>query len=243
MSILKLLNNKGFISYNKAIAKLIGIHEAILLGELCSIADLFGGEEFFFTQDKLSNDTCLSEYQINKALKKLQEFGIVSIRKKGIPCKNYYTVNEKQILKMLECQGTSSQETKELETEKLEDLQTKNSSTTSKNTEVKIQSKNTSKKSSQQSFKKPTLEEIKEYCKERNNSVDPEHFYDYYESNGWTVGRNKMKDWKATIRNWEKNEKSWNKTKYKNNNPLAYQDEEWSRKLHSMTKEEIDNLF
>jgi hypothetical protein len=55
-------------------------------------------------------------------------------------------------------------------------------------------------------FKKPTLEEVKAYCQERNNGVDPERWMDYYTANGWKVGRNSMKDWKATVRNWEKGE-------------------------------------
>lgn len=55
-------------------------------------------------------------------------------------------------------------------------------------------------------FTRPTLEEIKQYCTERNNDVSAERFLDYYQSNGWKVGRNSMKDWKATIRTWEKNE-------------------------------------
>ncbi len=53
-------------------------------------------------------------------------------------------------------------------------------------------------------FKKPTVDEVRAYCVERNNSIDAEHFIDYYESNGWKVGKNSMKDWKATVRNWEK---------------------------------------
>ena len=53
--------------------------------------------------------------------------------------------------------------------------------------------------------KKPTLEEVKEYCLERNNNVDAELFINYYESNGWKVGRNSMKDWKACVRTWERN--------------------------------------
>lgn len=57
-------------------------------------------------------------------------------------------------------------------------------------------------------FTKPTLEEIKSYCSERNNNVNPERFLDYYESNGWRVGKNPMKDWKAAIRTWERNEGS-----------------------------------
>ena len=53
-------------------------------------------------------------------------------------------------------------------------------------------------------FKKPTLDEVKEYCIERNNGINPQHFIDFYESKGWMVGKNKMKDWKACIRTWEK---------------------------------------
>ena len=55
-------------------------------------------------------------------------------------------------------------------------------------------------------FEKPTLSEIKEYCIERNNNVDAEQFFDYYESNGWKVGKNSMKDWKAAVRTWERSE-------------------------------------
>ena len=53
-------------------------------------------------------------------------------------------------------------------------------------------------------FVKPTLEEVIAYCQERNNNVNPQKFIDYYESNGWKVGKNSMKDWKAAIRTWEK---------------------------------------
>lgn len=56
-------------------------------------------------------------------------------------------------------------------------------------------------------FIKPLIEEIKAYCNERGNKVDPQLFYDHYESNGWFVGKNKMKDWKAAIRTWEKSKK------------------------------------
>lgn len=54
-------------------------------------------------------------------------------------------------------------------------------------------------------FQPPTLEEVKAYCIERKNNVDPERFIDYYTSNGWLVGKTKMKDWKAAVRTWEKN--------------------------------------
>tara|TARA_R100001463_G_scaffold126708_1_gene184489 strand:- start:428 stop:1096 length:669 start_codon:yes stop_codon:yes gene_type:complete len=54
-------------------------------------------------------------------------------------------------------------------------------------------------------FAKPSIEEVADYCNERNNDVDAEKFYDYYSSNGWKVGKNAMKDWKASVRTWEKN--------------------------------------
>lgn len=54
-------------------------------------------------------------------------------------------------------------------------------------------------------FSAPTVDEVRNYCKERNNTVDAQRFIDHYEANGWHVGKNKMKDWKAAVRNWERN--------------------------------------
>lgn len=54
-------------------------------------------------------------------------------------------------------------------------------------------------------FTPPTVEEVRAYCRERGNSVNPETFVDFYTGKGWMVGKNKMKDWKAAVRTWEKN--------------------------------------
>ena len=54
-------------------------------------------------------------------------------------------------------------------------------------------------------FVKPTIEEIEKFAHELNlTNLDPQYFYDYYESNGWMVGKNHMKDWKATAKNWNR---------------------------------------
>ena len=53
-------------------------------------------------------------------------------------------------------------------------------------------------------FKKPTLDEINNYCLERNNNIDAETFFAFYESKGWVVGKSKMKSWRACIITWEK---------------------------------------
>ncbi|MEI3504171.1 MAG: hypothetical protein V8Q42_11155 [Anaerovoracaceae bacterium] len=57
-------------------------------------------------------------------------------------------------------------------------------------------------------FIPPEVQEVRAYCMERGNDVDPERFVDFYEANGWMVGKNKMKDWRAAVRNWERNEAS-----------------------------------
>lgn len=55
-------------------------------------------------------------------------------------------------------------------------------------------------------FIPPTIEEVRSYCLERQNSVDAQRFVDFYASKGWMVGKNKMKDWKACVRTWERSE-------------------------------------
>jgi hypothetical protein len=103
-------------------------------------------------------------------------------------------------------------------------LQVNNSSTTiNKIKEInKINSYCREKKPQQNNFLKPSIEEIEAYCMERKNAVDPIQFFDYYEANGWKVGRNSMKDWKAAVRTWERNENGGKKPKAADqNDPYA----------------------
>ncbi len=55
-------------------------------------------------------------------------------------------------------------------------------------------------------FSKPTVDDVRAYCTERRNSIDPAYFVDYYEARGWKVGNSPMKDWKAAVRTWERKE-------------------------------------
>lgn len=52
-------------------------------------------------------------------------------------------------------------------------------------------------------FVPPTMEEVQEYCNQRGNGIDAQHFVDFYETRGWMVGKNKMKEWRAAVRTWE----------------------------------------
>lgn len=55
-------------------------------------------------------------------------------------------------------------------------------------------------------FQPPTIDEVRAYCQERGNSVDPARFVDFYASKGWLVGKTKMKDWRAAVRSWERSD-------------------------------------
>lgn len=70
-------------------------------------------------------------------------------------------------------------------------------------------------------FVKPTVDEIREYCEERGNTIDPEQFFDFYESKGWVVGKSPMKDWKSCVRTWERERANKNITLQKEEKPVG----------------------
>lgn len=73
-------------------------------------------------------------------------------------------------------------------------------------------------------FVPPSTQEILDYCLERKNGIDPNKFLDFYASKGWMIGKNKMKDWKAAIRTWEKRDQF-------TNNGISNNTEEQLKKL------------
>ena len=83
-------------------------------------------------------------------------------------------------------------------------------------------------------FRPPTLEEVEDYCSQRNNKVNPQRFIDHYTSNGWMVGKTKMKDWKAAVRTWENNGIS-NKQKAEEKG-VSYDIDAYKRSLDKLPK-------
>lgn len=69
-------------------------------------------------------------------------------------------------------------------------------------------------------FIPPSADEVRAYCKERGNSVDAERFVDFYNAKGWMVGKNKMKDWKAAVRTWERQDAEIGALARKSSNPF-----------------------
>jgi len=99
--------------------------------------------------------------------------------------------------------------------------------------------KNNSKDIVGKTFVKPTVDEVNDYCLERSNGIKADEFVDFYESKGWYVGKNKMKDWRAAIRTWENKNKS--KPLYKREviiEPIP----EYVSKNSKMSEEEVNNL-
>ena len=91
------------------------------------------------------------------------------------------------------------------------DVNERQRTSTNKNNN-KNKNKNNNDIESKERFAPPTLEEVRAYCQERMNTVDPERFVDYYTSNGWKVGKNPMKDWQAAVRTWERSDSATQKS-------------------------------
>ncbi len=183
---INLLSSSAFLIVNKKLANTIGLKETILLADLISKAEYFkqNGQIdngwFFNTEANIEKDTTLNPYTQRKCLKTLEKHQIVQIKRKGMPAKQHFKINEQQVLQILD------------------NLSFKNCTTINKNKEIKITNKY---------FLKPTVQNVKDYCSERKNNIDAEAFCDFYESKGWQVGKTKMKDWKASVRTWEKRDK------------------------------------
>ena len=82
---------------------------------------------------------------------------------------------------------------------------------TTKDTSTKDTSTKEKKGGKTKNFSPPSFDDVRTYCRERKNCIDPERFINFYESKGWMVGKNKMKEWKAAVRNWELREKKKNR--------------------------------
>ena len=93
------------------------------------------------------------------------------------------------------------------------------------------------KEEKRKNFVKPTIEEIKEYCSERNNGINANAFYDFYESKNWYVGKNKMKDWRACIRTWEQRD-----TKQKDKLPEWFDKEIKEEEIDDSAQKELNEL-
>lgn len=108
-----------------------------------------------------------------------------------------------------------------------------------KNSIVEISIDNKKENIKRKKFVKPTPEEIHQYCLERNNFVNWQQFYDFYESKGWKVGNQPMKDWKACVRTWERK----NKDTKNSNVPEWFDEKIEAKQISKQDSEKLEDLI
>ena len=132
-------------------------------------------------------------------------------------------------------EGTTQDTTEDTPQDITEDISQDTPHGTSQGTQNKNNKelKNNKNNNIKQIFVPPTIEQVQAYCKERNNKVDAQAFVDFYSSIGWMIGKNKMKDWKAAVRTWERSNNSTPKVVKNAFNSFHQRnyDEEYWRKL------------
>jgi hypothetical protein len=169
--------------------------------------------------NSLSNDLGLSVQQIRTSISKLKSTSEITVNPTNkfslITLVNYDSYQSKEVL---ETDKPTSQPTDDQQTDNNQST-TNNNGNNNKNVKNKELPKTLVEqkpdgsefdKPKTKHFAKPSIEDLQEYKKEKGLSFDPQSFLDYYDSNGWKVGKNSMKDWKATARNWERNNSKFN---------------------------------
>ena len=174
------------------------LFEAILdYGEFGTIPEVDGtvGVAWDFIQQRLDRDTGRYDDKVEQTK---YAVAVREAKKKGI-----------QLLPFEKWRLLSEAERERLLSDDNERYPTTTSTSTSTTTSTSTDNKESvaDKPPTRHRFSPPSVEDVREYCKEKGYNVDPERFVDYYISNGWKVGRNPMKDWKAAVRSWERKEK------------------------------------
>lgn len=155
---------------------------------------------FITSIEALSKETKLSVSQIRTSIKKLKSTSELAVKSQAqysvVTVLEYdsYQSNDKQPSKPV---------TKESQTS--DKPMTTNNNDNNENNGAMVTKKNSR-------FTPPTVAEVTEYCSERLNFVNPVDFVNFYETSNWFRGKNKIKDWKACVRTWEKNAKPQNKS-------------------------------
>ena len=166
----------------------------------------FPAGSFTTSTAKLANETGLSEKQVRLALSKLEKTGeIITNRANKYTLINAVKWADYQVWddtegtqKCVQKAGTGAS------------TGTQERASRGKPLIVKQEDKKIRREEDIYRTTKPTLDEVAAYCAERHNNVNPNKWYDYYSANGWKVGKNPMKDWKACVRTWERSNDTHN---------------------------------
>ena len=192
--------------YDFFVCNTVSANAQLLFHTLLAINNKCVWEEWFSrTNVSLSGRMGISEKAFIRARNELKQLGLidfVSSKKRGTCTKYCILYNTNDSTK--EVQKKHKRSTKEVQKADINRYKTE--------TNKKDIPEGISKKT-RTIFSPPTVQEVKDYCEQRNNSIDAEYFVDFYTSKNWMVGKNKMKDWKACVRTWERNSKQENPAK------------------------------
>ena len=167
-------------------------HTLLMINNRC-----FWDEWFFRTNNSLCGLMNIGEKALINARNELKQYELIDFvtsKKRGQSTKYSILYNTKADKNAVQTQYRRS--TEEVQTADI--IRYKTETKTKKDIPEGISQKS-------KRFVPPTVDQVREYCQERGNTVDPERFVAFYSSKGWMVGRNKMKDWKASVRTWERN--------------------------------------
>lgn len=224
------INSAGYGTVPKLIMqdKSLSVYSKAIYAYFCSFTG--GGDSCFPSRDKICSDLNISISSYQKYLKALVERGYITVEQQknesGTFARNVYTL--KDVVPAVECE-TVHGETVHCETAHGATVhgETDTNNNNINNNNINNNNNNNRGKKSASRFKPPTFEEVRAYCSERKNNIDAQRFIDYYTSNGWRVGKNSMKDWKAAVRTWERSDNSYSvkpqqTASWGNNNPPGY---------------------
>lgn len=185
----------------------VSANAQLLFYTLLGINNKCAWEEWFSrTNISLSTRMGISEKAFIRARNELKQLGLIdfiSSKKRGTCTKYRILYRTKDSTK--EVQKKYKGSTKKVQKADINRYKTE--------TKIKKDISDDISKKTRTIFKPPTIQEVRDYCEQRGNSIDAEYFVDFYTSKNWMVGKNKMKDWKACVRTWERNSKQENPAK------------------------------
>ena len=226
MSIKKLLSQNAFWQVNKAMAKLIGVDSALILSDLIAREEYFksknmlvsinGNGYFFVTSDDIEETTTYSYHIQKKCVKVLKDHGMIETFLRGIPAKTHYRVVES---KVEECFKSSSEKINKLKDlnqsieiikepviKNIKNSDVKDLITINKNKNNNTNKNNNNIERKENEDKPSSLSQVEIYFDIKSfDKTEATNFFEYYESNGWKVGKNPMKKWKYAANRWVKN--------------------------------------
>lgn len=199
---LEIFSSDAYFTINKKLLCHYGPEVAVFLSNLIdkykyfkSKNTLYEWEWFYVTYEDQALFTGLTLSRLRTCKSVLIEDNILEVKRFGIPSKEYYRLNLERLTEIIGLYIALRKG--EGKPYCLPEGYNKN--------EKNIIINNNRKKDNKTTIP-PSMEELTQYCQERKNNVDPQVFFDFYQSKGWMVGKNKMKDWQAAVRTWEKND-------------------------------------